>query len=48
MKYILTDYAGCGPHEGDEPNIKVFKNKDDLIQQLLAYLDDNITLKVSE
>jgi len=42
-KYILTDYKGC---DEDKPNIKVFKNKDDLIQQLLGYLDDEISLEV--
>jgi len=41
-KYILTDYKGCD----DEPRIKVFKNKDDLIEVLLGYLDDDISLEV--
>jgi len=44
MKYILKDYAGI--EEGEEPHIRVFKNKDDLIQQLLNYLDGDITLEV--
>ena len=46
VKYILTDYKGCD--EEDEPSIKVFKNKDDLIQQLLGYLDEDISLAVIE
>ena len=44
MKYVLKDYAGT--EEGEEPHIRVFKNKDDLIQQLLNYLDGDITLEV--
>ena len=43
-KYVLTDYKGCD--EGDEPHIKVFKNKDALIQQLLDYLDEDISYEV--
>ena len=41
-KYILTDWQGFD----DKPNVKVFKNKDALIQQLLGYLDDAISLEV--
>ena len=41
-KYVLTDWQGCD----DKPNVKVFKNKDALIQQLLGYLDDDISLEV--
>ena len=43
-KYVLTDWKGCD--EDDEPHVKVFKNKDALIQQLLGYLDDDISLEV--
>jgi len=44
-KYILTDYVCC-VEEDDEPIIKVFKNKDALIEQLLGYLGDDISYKV--
>ena len=43
-KYVLTDLCGVG--EGEEPHIKVFKNKDDLIEQLLGYLGDDISYEV--
>ena len=43
-KYILTDWHGCD--EDDEPHVHTFKNKDALIQRLLGYLDDDITLEV--
>ena len=44
-KYILTDYAGC---EDGYATIKVFGNKDDLIEQLMGYLDDDIILEVKK
>ena len=44
VKYILTDYHGV--LEDEEPHIKIFKNKNALIEQLLDYLDDEISLKV--
>ena len=43
-KYVLTDYKGCG--EGEKPFVKVFPNKDALIQQLLDYLDEDISYEV--
>ena len=43
-KYILKDYKGC--EEGEEPNITILKNKNELIYKLLGYLDDDITLQV--
>ena len=44
MKYILTDWHGT--EQGDKPRILMFKNKDDLIEQLMNFLDDDITLEV--
>lgn len=46
MRYILTDWAGT--EYGDKPRILIFKNKDDLIEQLMKFLDDDITLEVKE
>ena len=44
VKYILTDWKGC--YEDDEPHVHIFKNKDELIEKLLGYLDDDIRLEV--
>ena len=44
-KYILTDWKGCDMY-GDKPHVYIFKNKDELIQKLLGYLDDDIILEV--
>lgn len=44
MKYILTDWHGT--EQGEKPRILIFKNKDDLIEQLMNFLDDDITLEV--
>ena len=44
-KYILTDWKGCDMY-GDKPHVHIFKNKDELIQKLLGYLDDDIILEV--
>tara|TARA_R100000329_G_scaffold97263_1_gene80470 strand:+ start:460 stop:597 length:138 start_codon:yes stop_codon:yes gene_type:complete len=41
-KYILTDWKGCD----DEPHVYIFKNKDELIEKLLGFLDDDIRLEV--
>ena len=45
-KYILTDYKGWMVNE--QPHVLIFKNKDDLIQQLLGYLDEDISLEVKK
>ena len=45
-RYILTDYAG--KEEGEEPRVLIFKNKDDLIERLMNFLDDDITLEVKK
>ena len=42
-KYILTDWKGSVP-----PHVHIFKNKDELIQKLLGYLDDDIILEVKK
>ena len=43
-KYVLTDYHGV--LEDEKPFVKVLKNKNALIEQLLDYLDDDISLEV--
>ena len=43
-KYILKDYKGCMVNE--QPHVHIFKNKDELIQKLLGYLDDDISYEV--
>ena len=44
-KYILTDWKGCDMY-GDKPHVYIFKNKDELIEKLLGFLDDDIRLEV--
>jgi hypothetical protein len=45
-RYILRDYAGV---EGDEePHTRVFKNKDEVIQQLLSWVGEDVTLEVKK
>tara|TARA_R110000851_G_scaffold170889_1_gene317254 strand:- start:313 stop:453 length:141 start_codon:yes stop_codon:yes gene_type:complete len=46
MKYILTDYAGV--EEDEEPHMRVFKNKDEVIQQLLSWVGEQVTLEVKK
>lgn len=45
-KYILKDYAG--QDEGEEPHTRVFKNKDEVIQQLLSWVGEEVTLEVKK
>ena len=44
MTATECEEAGC--EEGEEPNITILKNKNELIYKLLGYLDDDITLEV--
>ena len=36
MKYILRDYASV-EHEGEEPSVYTFNNKDEVIAKLLDW-----------
>jgi hypothetical protein len=46
-RYILKDYASA-IDEDEDPVVKVFKNKDDMIQQLLSWLGGDVTLEVKK
>ena len=46
-RYILKDYASV-IDEDEEPVIKVFKNKDEVIEQLLSWLGGDVTLEVKK
>jgi len=45
-RYILRDYAGV--EEDEEPHTRVFKNKDEVIQQLLSWVGEGVTLEVKK
>lgn len=45
-RYILRDYAGI--EEDEEPHIKVFKNKDEVIAQLMSWVGEDVTLEVKK
>ena len=46
VKYILKDYAGLG--DDGEPHTRVFKNKNEVIQQLLSWVGEDVELEVIE
>ena len=46
-RYILKDYASV-TDEGEEPRVLIFKNKDDMIQQLLDWVGEDVTLEVKK
>ena len=46
VKYILKDYAGV--EEDEEPHTRVFKNKNEVIQQLLSWLGEDVKLEVKQ
>ena len=45
MKYILRDYASV-EYEGEEPVVYTFKNKDEVIAQLLSFLGEDMCYEV--
>lgn len=46
-RYILKDYASV-EYEDDEPRVLIFKNKDEVIQQLLSWVGEDVTLEVKK
>ena len=46
-KYILKDYASV-MYEDDEPRVLIFKNKDEVIEQLLSWVGEDIILEVKK
>ena len=46
-RYILKDYA-CVMYEDDEPRVLIFKNKDEVIWQLLSWVGEDIVLEVKK
>jgi len=44
-KYILRDYASV-EYEDEEPRVMVFKNKDEVIAQLLSFLGEDMEYEV--
>ena len=46
-RYILKDYASV-EYEVEEPMVYTFKNKDDLIAQLLSFLGEDMHYEVKK
>jgi len=46
-RYILRDYASV-EYEDEEPRVYTFKNKDDLIAQLLSFLGEDMHYEVKK
>ena len=45
-RYILRDYAGV--EEDEEPHTRVFKNKDEVIERLMSWVGEDVTLEVKK
>jgi len=46
-RYILKDYSSV-VYEDDEPRVLIFKNKDEVIQQLLNWVGEDVILEVKK
>jgi hypothetical protein len=46
-RYILKDYTSV-EYEDEEPMVYAFKNKDDLIAQLLSFLGEDMHYEVKK
>ena len=46
-RYILKDYSSV-VYEDEEPRVMIFKNKDDLIAQLLSFLGEDMHYEVKK
>lgn len=46
-RYILKDYSSV-VYEDEEPRVLIFKNKNEVIQQLLDWVGEDIILEVIE
>ncbi len=46
-RYILKDYASV-EYEYEEPRVYIFKNKDEVIAQLLSFLGEDMHYEVKK
>ena len=46
-RYILRDYASV-EYEYEEPRVYIFKNKDEVIAQLLSFLGEDMHYEVKK